>query len=525
MGKLSRRQFLGLVGGSAVASALAACAPAQAPAPPAPTAPSGPRGEVTILQGVDANTLDPDFRNSVPEFNINAHIFDMFLWRDPKTLEPKPWIISEWRNVDDLTWEFKLVQGAKFHDGTPVDAEAAKFSIERHTKERVGGKPIVPALRRLINFDRVEVVDRYTFRVKTTAPAATILDELTSYEIMPPSVYADESADNLAKVAAKPVGSGPYKFVEWVKDQRLVMEANPDYWGPKPQIQRLIWRPVAELSTRILALQRGEADVIVNVAPDQMANVERSGNARICRIKGGRNIFVGIRCDRPYLSDKRVRQALNYAVNFDAINRAILGGIGERTKTIVTRPSEQPPNAKPYPYDPDRARQLLKEAGVPEGFKVVMDSPNGRYIKDKEIAQAIAQDLQRVGLQVELKVLDWALYAGDMLAKRQPDDLFFLGLGSPFNAQAEFNYIHPDFSLNSTYWVNQDFIRLYDELRRTLDRNKRQQIINRLWEIAYDDPPWVYVWQQVDIYGVSNRLEWECRPDERILLHEARLRS
>jgi peptide/nickel transport system substrate-binding protein len=153
---------------------------------------------------------------------------------------------------------------------------------------------------------------------------------------------------------------------------------------------------------------------------------------------------------------------------------------------------------------------------------VVMDSPSGRYIKDKELAQAIQQDLQALGVQVELRVLDWSVYAGDMLNKRQPDDIFFLGLGSPFTGQEELNYIHKDYSLNSTYWQNDEYHALFDELQTTIDAEKRQELMNRLWAIAYDDPPWIYVWHQVDFYGVSKRVAWEARPDERIRMTEAR---
>ena len=156
-------------------------------------------------------------------------------------------------------------------------------------------------------------------------------------------------------------------------------------------------------------------------------------------------------------------------------------------------------------------------------LSLVMDAPSGRYIKDKEIAQAVQQDLQRLGVQVELRVLDWSVYAGDMLNKRNPDDIFLLGLGAPFNGQSELNYIHKDYSLNSTYWQNPEYHQLYDKLKASLDDAKRQELMNRMWAIAFDDPPWIYVWHQVDFYGVSKRLAWEARADERIRMTEAKL--
>ncbi len=519
-------------------TAAAAAKPAEAkpateakPAQQAPAAGAAP--PVVILQGVDANTLDPSFTNSVPESTINYHIFSYHTWRDPKSLKVVPEFVQEWKLVDDLTWEFKIPTGGKFHDGSPIDAEAVKFSLTRYAKPTIGGKPTIPAFGRLSAFESAEVVNATTVRMKTKTPAAIVPDLLTAVQVVPPSVYADESPDNLAKLATKPVGSGQWKLVEWVKDDRVVLEQFDGFWGPKTNIKQIIVKPVPELSTRVLALQNGQADVIVNVAPDQVPIVERSEKGRISKVAGGRNIFVGMRNDRPMLADKRVRQAFNYAFNFDAVNRALLNGAGTRTKTIINPPNE-PADAKAYTYDPEKAKALLAEAGWkagPDGIlakdgqklSLVMDSPNGRYIKDKEIAQAVQQDLQRIGVQVELKVLDWSVYAGDMLNKRNPDDMFFLGLGSPFTGQEELNYLHKDFSLNSTYWQNEEYHKLFADLGVTLDQAKRQELMNKMWAIAHDDPPWIYIYHQVDFYGASKRLEWEAAATERIRMTEAKL--
>jgi peptide/nickel transport system substrate-binding protein len=511
----------------------AATAPAAAPAPAqqAPAATSA--AQVVVMQGVDANTLDPSFRNSTPEFTINAHIFNMMTWRDSKSLKVTPEFVQSWKLVDDNTWDFKITSGAKFHDGTAVDAEAVAFSLTRYAKKEIGGKPTIQGtFTNLTGFESATPVDATTVRMKTAVPSAIVPDLLASVEVIPPSQYSDESPENLAKVATKPVGSGAYKLVEWVKDDHVTLEVFDGYWGPKPAFKTVIVKPVPELSTRVLALQNGQADVIVNVAPDQAAIVDKSEQARISQVAGGRNIFVGLRTDRPLLTDKRVRQALNYAFNFDAVNRALLNGAGSRTKSIINPPHE-PPDAKPYAFDLDKAKALMADAGWKPGadgvlekdgqkFALVMDSPSGRYIKDKEIAQAIQQDLQRLGVQIDLRVLDWSLYAGDMLNKRNPDDIFFLGLGSPFDGQQELNYIHKDFSLNSTYWQNPEYHQLFDQLKATLDDAKRQDLMNRMWAIAYDDPPWIYVWHQVDFYGVSKRITWDARADERIRMTEAK---
>jgi len=474
-----------------------------------------PEGEIVIMQGVDANTLDPMMRNSTPEFNVNLHIFDLFLNRNPETLEIEPGIVQSWESVDDTTWQFTLVEGATFHDGTPVNAEAAVFTFERAAQDTIGESAIVQSLATQIGYVSSSAVDDLTVEVKTNKPAAIFPALLTSFEIIPPSVYEDTSADNLANVAQKPVGSGPYKFVEWVRDDHITLEANPDYWGKKPSIKTVTFRPVPELSARVIALQNGEAQIIVNVAPDVVPQLESGDNTRISSVTGGRNIFVGIRCDKPPFDDVRVRQAINYAVDFESIKVALLGGFGERSSTIVNPPNVNP-DLEAYPYDPDRAKELLAEAGLADGFEITMDAPSGRYIKDAEMAQAIAQNLEDIGITVNLRVLEWSVYAGELIPSGEMDELFFLGLGSPFTGEQELFYVHPNYSLNYTRWNNEEYNELYDQLTNSLDEAERKDLMNQLQEIVMSDCPWIPVWHQVDFYGVAKNLEWEASADERI---------
>lgn len=478
-------------------------------------------GQIVIMQGVDANTLDPLLRNATPEFTINMHVFDMMLKRNAETLEILPGIIESWDTIDDLTWEFKLVEGATFHDGTPVNAEAAVFTFERASQEQIGEAGRVQSIANQIGYESAEAIDEYTFRVTTSKPAAIFPDLLTSFEICPPSVYEDDSAENLAFVAQNPIGSGPYTFVEWVRDDHITLEANPDYWGTPPSIQTVIVRPVPELTARVVALQNDEANIIVNVAPDVVEQVEEGENTRISQVTGGRNIFVGIRCDTPPFDDVRVRQALNYAIDWDTIKDALLAGYGERTRTIVNPPNENL-EIEAYPYDPDRARELLAEAGV-DGLEIMMHAPSGRYIQDAQLAEAIAQYFGDIGITIDLQVLEWSVYAGELLSGdgSQLAPLFFLGLGSPFSGEQELFYVHPTFSLNFTHWENEEYVDLFDQLNQSVDPDERKELMDQLQVIVMDQCPWVWLWHQVDFYGASANLEWEARADERIYVAES----
>jgi peptide/nickel transport system substrate-binding protein len=216
-----------------------------------------------------------------------------------------------------------------------------------------------------------------------------------------------------------------------------------------------------------------------------------------------------------------VRQAVNYAVDFESIKVALLAGFGERSATIVNPPNENP-DLEPYPYDPDRAKELLAEAGYADGFEITMDAPSGRYIKDAEMAQAIAQNLEDIGITVNLRVLEWSVYAGELIPSGEVDELFFLGLGSPFTGEQELFYVHPDYSLNFTRWNNDEYNELYDQLTNSLDEAERTELMNQLQEIVMTDAPWIPVWHQVDFYGVAKNLEWEASADERINIALAR---
>jgi peptide/nickel transport system substrate-binding protein len=473
-------------------------------------------GQLVLLQGVDSNTLDPLVRNSVPESTINRHVFDMMTNRNEETLEIEPNIVEDWTVVDDTTWEFKLVEGAEFHDGTPVNAEAAVFTVERSMQDTIGDSGRVHQFAPQNNVESAEVVDEYTFRINTSAPAPIMLDLMQAFEIVPPSHYTME-----AEVVDDPVGSGKYRFVEWVRDDHITLEANPDHWDGPPPIQEIIVRPVPEDSSRVIALQNEEAHIIVNVPPELVPQVEEADNARISDVEGGRSIFVGIRNDIEPFGDVRVRQALNYALDFDSISAAILEGFGEKMATIVNPPNNNP-DLEAYPFDPEMARSLLEEAGVEEGTRVVMNAPRGRYIKDDQIAEVVAQNFRDVGFDIDLQILDWSLYAGELLPSGEPDALYFLGLGSPFSGQEEINYVHPDYSLNYTRWENEEYVDLYAQLRETLDTDERTDLMYRLQEIIHEECPWVFVWKQTDFYGVAQNLEWEARADEAIIMSNAR---
>jgi len=222
-------------------------------------------------------------------------------------------------------------------------------------------------------------------------------------------------------------------------------------------------------------------------------------------------------------NDVRVRQALNYGVDVQLIADTILGGYGRRMAGFANPPYEHP-DLEPYPYDPERARALLAEAGYPDGFSTVLEHPVGRYMMDADVVQAIAADLAKIGVQVELRPLDSSVWL-DKILNRQFEGLYLLGESGYFEGQQDMTDLQKDYAWNATRWVNEEYENTFAALTREMDREARRQLVYRLQEIAYQQAPQIFLYKQFDIYGVSERLDWRARPDEKIILYDASVRN
>lgn len=342
---------------------------------------------------------------------------------------------------------------------------------------------------------------------------------LAGFYILPPGYYTETPQET---VAENPVGSGCYKFVSWVRDGPLVIEANEDYWGKIPAIKRITVRAVPEAGARIAELEAGNVDLITNVPPDQIDLVE-TDISHLEDVEGLRRIylFFHIKEGVPW-ADVRVRQAANYAVDVDTIGATLFAGYAERYGSWINPPNNNPA-LKPWPYDPDKARELLAEAGYADGFDIKLHTPVGRYNKDKESAEAIGAYLNEVGIRAEVIPVDWSTYIQEMILPRQGLELAYIGLSSGANDLGDAQNLAYDFPFNHTVWYNEEFEALYAEAAMTLDDAKRQELLYEAQVIAYDACPWIWLWRQYDFYGVSNRLQWTPRSDELIDFRDATL--
>ena len=484
---------------------------------------AAPQGKVIIAQGVDPSTLDPMNHQETPASNLSTNIFDTLLERDQE-LKLVPQLAESYRIVAPTVWEFKLRKGIKFHNGEPFDAESVKFSLERLVDPNLkmrGASPFAP-------LSRVEIVDSHTVRIHTKAPWP-ILDTLMSAgqaAMLPPKYYREKE---MAYVARNPVGSGPFKFVRWMKDEQIELTANEQYWRGAPKIKTLIFRPIPDDAVRVAALQNGEIDIAVNIPPHLATIIANHPKLFLSTAPSVRTIqlmYYTHEFDRqhklvgPYpgpVADRRVRLAMNYAVDVDEIIKSVLDGKGVRIATLLTsKHFGFDPALKPIKQDLAKAKRLLAEAGFPNGLDVVLNSPQGRYVRDKEVAEALAGQLTKAGIRTQLKTHEWGAYLNGMVYIHKAGPVWLIGWGNAtYDAETVYVPLFRSGKILSNYF-NADFDRMVDEAQTIMDPKKRldqYHRINRLW---IEDAAAMPLYQQLDLYGATKRIVWKARGDERL---------
>ena len=465
---------------------------------------------IVIVQGVDPTTLDPMNHLETPALNLCLNIFDTLLQRDAN-IKIEPLLAESYKLVNDLTWEFKLRKGIKFHNGEDFNAAAVKYNIERlgDPNNKLRQVFLVGVL------DRVDIVDNYTVRIITKKPYPILDAQLCIYGGMIAPKYLQEKGPQ--HLATNPVGTGPYKFVRWIKDDHILLEANPNYWKGVPKIKKVMWRPIPEATTRVAALQTQEADIITNIPPHLMKLMDWKGRSFVSKTPSVRVIFMRFDPTKGGpVADKRVRQAIAQGINMEAIIKKVLDGnavlLGQ---PLTDKHFGYDPSVKPYPYNPEKAKKLLAEAGYAKGFDFVLQSPNGRYLNDKEVAEAVVGDLRKIGINASVKIHEWGTYMNMQYGHTaQPSNL--LGWGNTtFDADYTVSPLLRTGQALSNF-SDAKLDALIDQGGTIMDQKKRQKIYSDAMKIYHEEAPWAWAYQQVDIYGVNERVNWKARMDERL---------
>ena len=470
---------------------------------------------VVIVQGVDPTTMDPHNHMETPAWNVHIQLFDTLLERDPN-IKMEKLLAESYRIVDDRTWEFKIRKGVKFHNGEDCNAASFKFTLERMADPK--NKLRQTVFQGII--DHVEVLDDYTFRIHTKKPYPVMDAMLCVYGQPLPVKYFQEKGPEY--FASNPIGTGPYKFVRWVKDDYILLEANENYFRGAPKIKKVIFRPIPEATTRVAALQTEEADLITNIPPHLMKMMQRKGHSYVSKAPSVRVVFMAFDTTKPGpQTDKRVRQAIALGINMETDIKKILDGNAIRLGSPLTdKHFGYDPSIKPYDYNPEKAKQLLTEAGYPNGFDFLINSPTGRYLNDKEMAEAVAGDLRKIGIRANVKTFEWGHYMNTMMYGHSAAPAYILGWGNTsFDADFTINPLMRTGLLLSNVSIPK-LDALIDEGISTMDPKKRMKIYSEAAKIIKEEVPWGWVYQQIDIYGVSERLNWKARTDERLVVFD-----
>ena len=421
------------------------------------------------------------------------------------------WTVSK----DGLRYTFKLRTNVKFHDGTPFDADSVKFSIERqinpeHPFNKLGKYPFANFF--FGNVKAVEVIDPSTVDFILKEPRASFLTILTSAaaSIVSPTAVKKFGAD----YALTPVGTGPFKFTSWERGQRVVLEKNPAYWKFPVKIDRVVYRPIVEDQARLTELLTGALDLIVGTPPDYVGQLENHAKVSLLRQVGSHVWYLGINNGKKPFEDKRVRQALNYAVNKDAIVRDVLKGTGAVSAgPVLPKTWGAEPGLKPFPYDPDRAKKLLAEAGYPNGFSTTLWAPESGSGMQSPVAMStvIQSNLKAVGVSATIQTMEWGAFLAKLRTKEQ--DLFALSwmAGNEDPDMVMYPLLHSSQwtpgGPNRALYKNPRFDEVLHQARVTTDQAKRAELYREAQRILHDDPPWIFIDHEVQIAAFAKRVQ------------------
>jgi len=472
--------------------------------------------EVVIAQGIDVRGWDIHDHNNTATEAVHVNVFDYLVWRNDN-MDIEPALATEWEKIDDTTWRFKLRDDVYWHDGEQFTAEDVKFTLERIANPETGSELREHGQYKQIQ--EVKIIDDFTIEIITFAPEPVLLNRLCRLgSSMLPKHYLEEVG--WEGFEEHPIGTGPYKFVEWIKDDRLILEANDDYWRGRPQIDRLVFRAIPEDATRVAEVLTGGVDIGVNIPPQEWENIRANDDIELVFANSQRVMLLVDRLNPEYkTSDPNVRAAIDYAIDNQALVDNIMGGAGTPCRTRVTPGNfgANPDLYDTYLYDPDKARQLLEEStcGVP--CEITFHAPAGRYPMDKEIAQAVAGMLEQVGFKVNLNIVEFSVLSNIRQAQEH-QELYLIGFAnSLWDAHLAVNSLRQEIDYEDQHYhlVNDEFEQLTAEAAVEMDTEKRKEMYWRIQEIiAENHGPQIFLFQLKNAFAVNNRVDFQPRADE-----------
>lgn len=467
---------------------------------------------LTIDLPGDAATLDPHLQWNTDSYSVYRNIFDNLLTRDAEG-KIVPQIASAWTYVNDTTIDFDIREDVSFQDGSKLSAADVVYSIKRITN---------PALKspQLSQFDQIngaEVIAPNRVRITTKSPYPALLAQLVKLSIVP-QAYVEKVGDQ--QFNQQPLGSGPYRLVNWQKGVQIELQANERYWRVTPPFPRVVFRAVPDVATRIADLQTGKADLIRDLPPDQAQAVKANADTQVLSAPTERIGYLFINAEAGPTRDVRVRQAIAYAIDRQALIDALLEGYGAPVNVLGAPPVfGYTDRVQGYPFDPDKARELVKAANAEGAVVTFLTSP----VYSRAMVEAIQQMINDVGLKVEIQSSDQPTF----LKRRQGEagNAGGLALGAWSCAcQDADGVIFPLFRSGSLWakYHNAEFDALVDSARSILDVEQRLEKYRQAYQILRDDVPGIGLYQSYVVYGASKHLDWRPSANEAMFVTDMR---
>jgi peptide/nickel transport system substrate-binding protein len=496
--------------------------------------------ELRIGQAAAATSVDPHFYNAAPNNGLAMHIFDRLTERSPAG-KLRPGLAVSWVPVADTVWDFRLRQGVTFQDGQKLTADDIVFSLARvsNVPNSPGGfAGLVRAIR------SIDVVDAQTLRIHTAGPAPNLPGDLASVAIV--SRHAGEGATteeyNSGKAA---IGSGPYKLVRYAAGDQVELARNEAWWGEQPEWDRVTIRFIPNAAARVAALLAGDVDIIDVPPAADLPHLKTNPKLSIFSAQGQRMIFIqqdssrtgeepfvtdneGNKLEKNPFLDPRVRQALSFAINREALASRVMEGTATPTgQWLAPDTYSYDPAIKVPPYDPARANALLAAAGFPKGFKLTLHTPNDRYPNDSGTAQAVAQMWTRIGIATTVQALPWSTYSAR--GSHQEWSIGLWGWGSNtgeagyalINVLGTYDPAKSRGASNQGRYSNPALDALTDRALSTIDDTARESLLRQAEEMAMNDVAFIPLYQLVNYWATRKGVTYEARGDERTLAFDA----
>lgn len=485
--------------------------------------------EITVAQESTMDGLDPYLDMNT---NTNSILNNIYGTLTARTAAGKlvPGLATSWERLDQTTWKFHLREGVKFSNGNPFTAEDVKFSFKRMAEFQ---KSEWQFMGKSVN--SVEKIDDYTVEITTNEPFPTFAGTISFGFIMDKEWT---QAHDSSYIATHAMGTGPYRVIDWVMGDQITLEINENYWGERPSIENVTIKPITETSTRLAALETGSVDLITNVPFQNIEKIKADPKLKLISEPGRRVIFLGMNQREGFpTSNPKVREAMYTAINEQEIIDRIMQGYATSANQLTNPPDVgYNSNIKRPTPNIEKAKELLEEAGYPNGFDITLDVPNDRYVKDEQIGQAVVSYLQKAGINAKLetrtKSIHFDLITASAAAPTGPKtDFFMMGWRDTTFDAARIHNMHvrtvdPEKghgTWNGGRHSNPKLDELLSEAAKEVDPEKRAEILEEVNKECMENVAIIPLHIQYDIYGSSEEVQFTPRGDRWILFKDISL--